>query len=1050
MNRKILKASAGTGKTYRLAIEYLASLINGNRYNDILVMTFTNKATEELKERVIKFLYEISIGSKEGENVIESIKALYNEISIERNQVKKIYKEILLNKDKLKIYTIDGFKGLIFKTSIGPMNNIYDYEIISDEGNTEILKKTFEKISHSSEIFSIFERFFEFKVERNVDNYISTLKDIISNRWKYILVKENKEVENKLDKTYSLKTIFDSFEEMKEIVIDIVTHKGKELNLKEYTNKAFHPYLEIQDEYQKEKFITDNWKKIIDSKYINGVKIKRTKTDEYTNEMLDRSNELKEIINEEISKKIYIEEILPYEKEVLAIIEAVYEIYNEIKFQEKRFTHEDLTNYVLMYMYDEKLNIIKDNKITEYMKEILDSSCKVIFIDEFQDTSIAQWRMLEPFVKSAETAIVVGDEKQSIYGWRGGDKELFKNLGRNIEAIEEYLETSYRSEKNINDFTNEIFSKISKIYESEKDSSIRWDFKNVNSHKKEEIGKIAFYDCVETTKSEKESGIEKENYLEKLIDILKKDFNGRYKGVGILARKNTTLNEIADILTENGIPYFLETNLNIFNHKKIKPIISLLKYFKTKEVYYLLEFLRSDAIFINNVVLNKILMLEVEEAETAEYLKKVIDLDTGYNEKIVLKKILMLYEKYQKDNFKNLEVIIDIIREFGITEKEEEEEKVKEINIKNIYRFIEISKKFENIFALLEEIEKNSDSGDYKQIGIENIEGVTLMTIHKSKGLEFDSVLYIYEATQSRPQKRLEFHLKMDDNYEKVEDYLITDKDYGEIYPYLENVYNFSKRAKEKEEEEEINNLYVGLTRPRGNLYILVKKINKKNLSNLIREEYLLEYNKEVAWEMGSLKVYEKEEIIEASKKEIYGKLIIDLKGKEINPKEVEENRIRLEKDKNIHNFEREEKRNIGNIYHYFFEYVKYGEEAELDFAKKKTIARFGSIFGKEKIQEIVSMEKMKKLIEKNKRIFSKDWDTIHAEYEIYSDEENKLYRIDRLMINNLTKEILIVDFKTGSYEEEQIENYKKLVEQELEKLGMIEEYKIETKYIQL
>ena len=145
--RLILKASAGTGKTYRLSLEYIASLVQGIDFKDILVMTFTKKATAEIKERILKFLKEIVEDEKARIEIEKNIQNIYGkDFNFDINKIKKIYKNIVENKDKLKIYTIDSFTNTIFKKAIAPYLKIYSYEIIDKTENRKILIKTFEKL----------------------------------------------------------------------------------------------------------------------------------------------------------------------------------------------------------------------------------------------------------------------------------------------------------------------------------------------------------------------------------------------------------------------------------------------------------------------------------------------------------------------------------------------------------------------------------------------------------------------------------------------------------------------------------------------------------------------------------------------------------------------------------------------------------------------------------------------------------------------------------------------------------------------------------------
>ena len=112
--KKIIKASAGTGKTYSLALEYIKELILGTDFRKIYVMTFTKKATSEIRERVLLFLEEISEGTEAGDEILENIRKSDPGLTVNQEKMKIIYKDIIYNKDKIKIYTIDSFIKIIF------------------------------------------------------------------------------------------------------------------------------------------------------------------------------------------------------------------------------------------------------------------------------------------------------------------------------------------------------------------------------------------------------------------------------------------------------------------------------------------------------------------------------------------------------------------------------------------------------------------------------------------------------------------------------------------------------------------------------------------------------------------------------------------------------------------------------------------------------------------------------------------------------------------------------------------------------------------------
>lgn len=1028
MERKILKASAGTGKTYRLALEYAASLFDGEKIRDIVIMTFTKKAAAEIKSRIIDFLKELSEGN---EDIAENIKNLYPEKFQNTDDIfkksEKIYKEIILNRDSLKIFTIDGLKNLIFKTAVAPMLNINSYDIIDDGGNEEYLKRCFERIFRNRQDFNILKNFLEANVERSAESYVKIIKNIIDERWKSLLIKQiygkNFEREN-----YRLKGTLNQLDKSLEILQDICDKKGKAgETLKNFIKKEYYPYLDKITQEEKENFIYDNWSMIFEKEIKNGQKTKTTKA----LNLIEENEELAELHEEllkELAGRIYNDTLIPYEKEIFSFLERIYNIYDEIKFKERKFTHNDITNYTLEYLNDERLNLVNENKITDYMRDILESGISTIFIDEFQDTSVVQWKIFMSMVKSAEKVICVGDEKQSIYGWRGGDKNLFVNLAEITEGNEEYLDTSYRSCKNIVEFTNEFFEKYSCCA---KVKNIHWDFEKVKSSKKEEKGYVEIID----SSDDEEAG------LYRTAEIIKEKFGGNYKGIGILARNNATLDRMAEILSENKIPYFLETNLDIFSHRTAVPVMKFLKYLVTDNIFYLAEFLRDDIILIDDSSLKELVIFK-NDFENFKFSDEKLN--------TVLEYIKDIKRKFENNELKLSGLTEEIILKFGILKKYSGES-----DVQNVYNFMDTIKKFDNLKEFLQEAEEKSSSSEYTQSSIEMKNAVVLMSIHKSKGLEFDTVFYIHKETPSKADTGVQFNICMSKDYETVQNYMIIDSSFEKVLKYLENSYDYAEDKKQRREEEEINNLYVALTRPKNNLFIILVKMKKENslMRETVFEKYISETEK--SWSMGEIVFSEKtDDEISKNISEKTKDFILDFSEAVYDSEKTKENIKKLEEEERKYTSEREEKRETGTAVHFFLENIINNTAEEREKAEKSVISKYGASFGRENLQKILRSIGIEKFLEENKIIFSKEWDIIYPEYSIYSEKENKLYRLDRVMIQKASEnekgKILVVDYKTGGFEESQLENYISLIEQELKRINQFENYEIEGKYLQI
>ena len=193
----ILKASAGTGKTYRLSLEFIANLIRGVNYKNIVMMTFTKKATAEIKERIYDFLYQIAFDKGNGAELEKNLKEIYKFDNLNKKELQNIYFEMIKNKEEIRISTIDGFTNQIFKNTIAPYFNIYNYEILEKE-TEEFYSKILIKIIENKDNFENFKFIFDEKKEKkNIGVYIKIIEEILAMHPKFVLAGDFEMPENK-------------------------------------------------------------------------------------------------------------------------------------------------------------------------------------------------------------------------------------------------------------------------------------------------------------------------------------------------------------------------------------------------------------------------------------------------------------------------------------------------------------------------------------------------------------------------------------------------------------------------------------------------------------------------------------------------------------------------------------------------------------------------------------------------------------------------------------------------------------------------------------
>ena len=1013
----ILKASAGTGKTYRLSLEYIGSLIQGIDFRDILVMTFTRKATSEIKERILSFLYQMCFEQDFKEEIERNLKNIYGEqFIINYAKLKDIYSDIIENKDKLKIYTIDAFTNMLFKNIVAPYLKIYKYEIIDDDGNKEILTKTFQKLFENKEAFNIFRDFLEDNSERDMRKYITMIEKLINERWKFIVIEEGNKTYNKSFEYSDLDGLIEEFKNIVNIISDIKGYEPEQMFKKDFKD--------FWNTSEKKEYIYEKYDSFLKNTPWNGNKIKNSKKADITVEVDNLTNIYSKLV-ENLAKDLFNTKVIPYENNILKTIETIYRVYDEIKMREKKFTYTDISNYTFKYLYNKDLGFIDDDgNLTNEFFEVIDGNIRSIFIDEFQDTSILQWKILKNIIDKSENIICVGDEKQSIYGWRGGEKRLFENLDIIIDADVEILNTCYRSSENIIKYVNDLFIDISQNTGNE--SSSNWTYIPVKYIEKEDKGFITTI-----------IGNEEKSALDIMIENITTYYHNNYNGIGIISRTKKHLNMIAEKLSEHDIPYTLESQANLVDLPSIKPLYNIIRWLVKGDYLALLDSLRSDLLCISTELL-KFLIDNKEKFQ--EWLE-----DSYINEKFddvnQLKIIKELQNIYKNTNGETRTLAYKLIISLGTTSKFNTQD-----DKKDIYTFYKLLKTYKYFNEFIIDLEDNENDTKFQKISGTN-EGITLLTIHKSKGLEFDSVFYfIPKSKRHSNYKGMEVYFKTDKNYREVTDFLVC---HGKFDCVLENIpeITYLKEEKEKQQLEEINNLYVALTRPKKNLFVVIED------SKTLEDERL---SKLKSHTVGSLNI---KDLADKKIENNIDVLSINLQENEKHYKiPIEENYLHGLEKIGLCNLDIEKKRVAGNIVHFFLENLREWTKENIEFSKKITFSRFTSIVGIKELNRIFSYENLEKLENRCKILYSNEWDYVHNEYVVYYKEseeaESQIFRLDRLMIkkpiNNVKGKILIIDYKTGSHNKEQSEVYVKAVKQMLKNYKVDEKYDILFKYIEL
>ncbi|CAM3139950.1 UvrD-helicase domain-containing protein [Streptobacillus ratti] len=963
--KTVVKASAGTGKTYRLSLEYIYFLLLDIDFRNILVMTFTKKATAEIKNRIFEFLLTIISKGKNYEELMKNIENNF-EYKFKDGDIEKltdIYKDMLINKNRVRIDTIDGFTSKVFNTCIAePILEMYNYNILTEDTDTD-------KTLYTDFVMNLLNnKEFDFKFSsRNIKDIIKEIKtNFLYNKNELLSIEKLEEKYTLNDVINKAKNLF--FNDLK------IEYNGEEAKMKADTIRILNALEKINSSNMEMEYknLRSLFNKINTMKNVFNTKEKKKDVVKYLFEK-----------NYELSKKIQDFQLIRYSyestkktNELLKNHKIVFDEDFRLKKENKLLDFNDITYYTFKYMFDEKLGLVKNGKVTEYFYELMDGKIEALMVDEFQDTSVLQFKFIKLIMDGAKIVTCVGDEKQSIYEWRGGYKKLFEDLDKSLgeDTIIKTLDTCYRSEKNIISFVNDIFTRI---------PSYRYD--EVKSSKEE---KNAGY--VETILVEKNNKDE-DSIIKKIVEKIKE--NKDFTNTAVLLRDNNKLEKIAKYLDEENIRYSLMTKSNILDVNSVKTAHKLVKYLVTRNEMNKYEFLRSDIKKYSLNEINDVIQGEIDE--DIEYFKDNFD-------------------KHNSFNSNNFDFGKEYIERFGYSLNDDSND------ILNLNFYFEKMKEFSNIYDFYENIEKNKV---FKKSIIEK-EGIILSTIHASKGLEYKNV-YTYDDSFNDVKIGLKKYVSYDDEYNisgfRMCDYNILNKMIKEIndddtlneiekadlmdnLKQFENAYNEYTTINKGNSDAYLNLNYVAYTRAKENCYIFYgiqgplikeeKSVGNRDISDVeIKEKDILDYSK-------------------------YSNYF------------TQSNYINVNDEK--YTVERIERQKEGSAIHYFFEVYNGNVDIAIDIVKKK----YGNLLSDLSFNRVLDL--IEKNIKRYKHILESK-NIKYSEFKIFDKEDNdKMYIIDLLLIDKEKKKAYIYDFKIGHNVVnnpkyiKQLEGYKRILKNEI------------------
>ncbi|MCL1821918.1 MAG: UvrD-helicase domain-containing protein [Prolixibacteraceae bacterium] len=467
------KASAGSGKTFRLVVEYLKLILqNDKNYRHILAVTFTNKATAEMKERVIGQLKLLADDApSDYREIIENEMGLSSEVI--RKKSCKALENILFDYDRFSISTIDKFTQRIIKAfnrEIGISPN-YQLELESRTIINEAVDRLIENVAANSELRNWLESFVEERIDDNQNFDIE--KDLLK-------LGEELFRENVQSNLLGLNAFFEDKAAGREY-LDSLTKIIVlfEATLKKQASEMMQLIVlqgfEISDfSYGKAGvvgFIDKTARGIVPEQIGSRVRDALETEEKWASKTNKRRNEILPFVSSEMISR-------------LQRMTAFYEEKSREYYTAKAIKKDWYTMAVLMDMNNEVMALNREKGIlpmasSNYLlKSIIDGneapfvyektgvSFHHFMLDEFQDTSEMQWNNFRPLIFNSmaqgHSNLVVGDVKQSIYRWRNSSWNILAHgVFEDFQAFDVHaltLGSNYRSDENIVAFNNSFFS----------------------------------------------------------------------------------------------------------------------------------------------------------------------------------------------------------------------------------------------------------------------------------------------------------------------------------------------------------------------------------------------------------------------------------------------------------------------------------------------------------------------------------------------------------------------------------------------------------------
>lgn len=1081
----VYRASAGSGKTFTLAVEYISLLVKDpENYQHILAVTFTNKATQEMKMRILSQLYGIANSLQSSQQYFNKVKEKTNmPDAVIRNNARAALTLLIHRYNNFRILTIDAFFQQVLRNLAHELGQTANLRV--DLNNEEITEKAVDQMIESLEKGQPVLQWISTYINNSIEddngwNIIGKIKTFGTNIFKDFYKAHEANLKEQLSNADDFKVYETTLRKRRNDIRKTFNSKARSI-----LNEIKNANLDIPSNYRSGlyKYLTDSAIAPLTNKPLKAGVLKANKSPQnWTSSKCAKADkqQIQTLAAEVLSAQL--SELIAYNNDNWNEFQSIQLTLSHLS--ELRLLHaiadavDNLTKDTNRFMLSNTQALLKEliaDSDTPFIFERIGARLKHVMIDEFQDTSTIQWQNFQVLLANCMAQelsqnLIVGDIKQSVYRWRQGDWGILNNIEKSFAHQKIRLETldyNYRSEKRIIDFNNAFWEQC--VANTAKEVA-------QDDAEKAKIVQKAYEDVAQKTHKTTENGfvkislypreVMKDAVLEELIETIKELFNNGYGGknqskIAILVRSKSNIQDIVNALLQA-----FGNEINIVSDEAFRLDASLSVNIIVSAMHLLTHpddvLTRGKLVKLYN---QEVLKKPLTDTDLLVSINESNNIDTKNIDKKERRKLATeqqmakLNSQLPPEYVANRELllglpIVDLVDKlfmlFGLDQLEGQSS-----YICTLYDTLNdfLKDHTADIDDFINEWENSLSS---KTIQSDEIEGIRIMTIHKSKGLEFDNViipfcnwemekkgtLWCETKNKPAPYNKLPL-LPIDFSRDKLIGTVFED-DYKE--EHFQNIV------------DNLNLLYVAFTRASKNLFVFGLRQGKTTLDNIAKgtppgnRSYAIELalrqvseqlqgsllsfpddtGSEIHFEYGTLvpETHEKEHAVadnpflikpdkhivsiatypQAATFKQSNKSIEFVKGEDVDPSD----RTRYIK--------------IGNVLHQLFStiYTTADIPARLNELEQQGIIYNDEITSAQlrtRIEDAITNPQVQEW-------FSKRWQ-LYNECTIleYNKDTNEMeeHRPDRVMTDG--KEFVVVDFKFGKEREE----YKKQVQQYME-----------------